>query len=220
MVYSNVNDLRKFRNEDFAHIPQGQLSDPDFKVVVQKLENAFKALGFSTVEMQTINTKAFQTDEVKKLMDEVQNLNQELQTKDAKLYTSEEQRQVLEQQLDNKVESFCVLPPKPSQQVAGRGHEVAKIEKELDNLRKANENSLSYCYISGNPGCGKSQLAGLVAKRFYDEAISGPSDPSFVMTLNAEKLGSAFGIIRITGKKSELSRIYGYQHPQVQEYGD
>lgn len=78
-----------------------------------------------------------QTDEVKKLMDEVQNLNLELQTKDAKLQTSEEQRQVLEEQLHNKVEFFCVLPPKPSHQVADRGHEVAKIEQELDNLRKA-----------------------------------------------------------------------------------
>ena len=40
-------------------------------------------------------------------------------------------------------------------------------------------------YISGNPGSGKSQLAGLVAKRFFDEARDIPSSISCVMTLNA-----------------------------------
>ena len=41
-------------------------------------------------------------------------------------------------------------------------------------------------YISGNPGSGKSQLAGLVAKQFFDEIKEIPSASSFVMTVNAE----------------------------------
>ena len=40
-------------------------------------------------------------------------------------------------------------------------------------------------YISGNPGSGKSQLAGLVAKRFFDEARDIPSSTPCVMALNA-----------------------------------
>ena len=40
-------------------------------------------------------------------------------------------------------------------------------------------------YISGNPGSGKSQLAGLVAERFFDEARDIPSSTPCVMTLNA-----------------------------------
>ena len=41
-------------------------------------------------------------------------------------------------------------------------------------------------YISGNPGSGKSQLAGLVARRYFDEAQEVPDISSFVMTVNAE----------------------------------
>ena len=43
-------------------------------------------------------------------------------------------------------------------------------------------------YICGNPGSGKSQLAGLVAKRFYEKAQEDSSSKVFVMTLNAETL--------------------------------
>ena len=73
-------------------------------------------------------------------------------------------------------------------QIAGRDGEDAKIENQLDNLRKVNQNSLSYYYISGNPGSGKSQLTGLVAKKFYDKAMKGPNALSFAMTLKAEKV--------------------------------
>ena len=187
VIRSSVDDLRGFRNEDFAHMPQGQLSDLDFRVAVRKVEIAFRYLSLSTAHIQNISKqKIFPTNELQTVLKKVQNLKQELQKRDAKLQSSAEQRKVLEGQLRHKADSFCVLPPKPSHQIAGRNCEAAKIEKELDNLRKANHNSLSCCYISGNPGSGKSQLAGLVAKKVYDETINDPSSLSFVMTLNAE----------------------------------
>ena len=31
VVQSNVDDLRRFRNEEFAHMSRGQLSDGDFQ---------------------------------------------------------------------------------------------------------------------------------------------------------------------------------------------
>ena len=43
-------------------------------------------------------------------------------------------------------------------------------------------------YISGNPGSGKLQLAGLIAKRFFEEVKEIPFAAAFVMTLNAESL--------------------------------
>ena len=94
-------------------------------------------------------------------MKEVDNLKLELQEK-------EEQRQILEDQLQTEVSPFCVLPPKPSHDVAGRDNEVPKINQQLKELKDANESRLSYLYISGNPGSGKSQLAGLVAKKIFD----------------------------------------------------
>ena len=58
--------------------------------------------------------------------------------------------------------------------------------QQLKQLKSTNENKLNFLYISGNPGSGKSQLAGLVAEQFFEEAKEIPCATSFVMTLNAE----------------------------------
>ena len=70
LIRTNVDDLRKFRNEDYAHMTEGQLSTADFTITVAKVETAFRALGLSTVEIQTVSK---------------QKLTQDLQTKDAEL---------------------------------------------------------------------------------------------------------------------------------------
>ena len=229
LIKTNVDDLRKFRNEDFAHMTEGQLSNTDFSITVGKVEAAFRNLGLSTVEIQTVSTqKGFPTDELQNVITNVQNLTQDLHTKDAelqskdsklqekakkllekhaelqeeksklkqkhaelqenidRLQTNEEQRKVLEEQLQREVEPFCVLPPRPPHVIARRDCDVAKVTQKLLNLRNTNDNTLSYCYISGNPGSGKSQLAGLVAEKYYKEASKETNAPSFVMTLNAE----------------------------------
>ena len=62
---------------------------------------------------------------------------------------------------------------------------MANIAQELKQLRETNERRLSYLYISGNSGSGKSQLAGLVAEQIFKE-----SRDAFVMTLNAANLDS------------------------------
>ena len=240
MIRTSVDDLRKFRNEDFAHMTEGQLSNLDFSITVAKVETAFKALGLSTDDIQTVSKqKSFPTDELQNVKTSNQKLTQDLQTKDAKLQdkaieldkktaelfqkdvelqekkdklherhtelqekeaelqenkdrlkTTEEQRKVFEEQLQREVEPFCVLPPRPPHVIASRDSDVAMVSQKLTTLRKANVNSLSFCYISGNPGSGKSQLAGLVAENFYKEARKDTSAPSFVMTLNAQNLES------------------------------
>ena len=81
---------------------------------------------------------------------------------------------------------FCVLPPKLTHEVTGRDSEVSEITQELRVLKCANDDPLSTLYTSGNPGSGKSQLAHLVTKRFYDEVKEISFLTSFVMTLNAE----------------------------------
>ena len=109
----------------------------------------------------------------------------ELQENKERLKTTEEQRKVFEEQLQREVQPFCVLPPRPPHVIACRDCDVAKVTQKLLKLRKASENNLSYCYITGNPGSGKSQLAGLVAENMYKEARKETSAPSFVMTLRA-----------------------------------
>ena len=240
LIRIDVDDLRKFRNEDFAHMTEGQLSNLDFSITVAKVETAFRALGLSTDDIQTVSKqKSFPTDELQNVKTSNQKLTQDLQTKDAELQdkaieldkktaelfqkdvelqekkdklherhtelqekeaelqenkdrlkTTEEQRKVFEEQLQREVEPFCVLPPRPPHVIASRDSDVARVSQKLTTLRKANVNSLSFCYISGNPGSGKSQLAGLVAENFYKEARKDTSAPSFVMTLNAQNLES------------------------------
>ena len=171
-VRNNVDDLRKFRNEEFAHIPQGSLPEMDFQNAIGKVHASFNALGLCTVKIDDIkNQKTFPTDELHKILKEVGDVKQ--------------QRQVLEDQLQKEAPSFCILPPKPTQEIESRESEVAQIAHQLRELKKANENRLSYLYISGNPGSGKSQLAGLVAERFFDEVKEIPGTSSFVMTINA-----------------------------------
>ena len=212
LIGINVDNLRKFRNEGFAHMKEGQLSNADFSIIVGNVETAFRALSLSTADIQTVGKqKSFPTGELQNVKASNQNLTQDLQTKDAELQeekdklqekraelqenkdrlkTTEEQRKVFEEQLQREVEPFCVLPPRPPHVISRRDSDVDRVSQKLTTLRKANVNSLSFCYVSGNPGSGKSQLAGLVAENFYKEARKDTSAPSFVMTLNAENLES------------------------------
>nr|XP_058953612.1 uncharacterized protein LOC131780989 [Pocillopora verrucosa] len=217
VVWSNVDKLRLFRNEEFAHIAQGHLSDVEFQKAISKVENAFLALGLSTVEIQDVKTQiCFPTEQLRHVLKKVDDLKQEVQEKEKEvqekerevrdkdknlqekekaiqennkklqekgkeLQQKEQQRKTLEEQLNSEASSFCILPPKPSHDVANRDSDVSKIIEQLKALK--NSTGLSYLYLSGNPGSGKSQIASLVANNFFDE-VKGST--SFVMTLNAE----------------------------------
>ena len=200
-VQSHVDDLRKLRNEDFAHMPRGHLLEKDFQSKILKVKSAFLALGLPIQKIQDIQSQtSFPTEELTNILKTVDDLNKDVQENKRKLQDKdnellkrgkellekEEQRQVLEQQLLTSVSPFCVLPLKPTHDVTGRDSEVSKIAQQLRALKYANNDALSTLYISGNPGSGKSQLARLVAKRFYDEVKENPYTTSFVMTLNAE----------------------------------
>ena len=184
---TNIYILKTFRDKHWAHKPEGQLSDEDFKIIVAKVEKAFKALGLPTVEIQAVREqKSFPTYELQNVKTSNQKLTQDLQKKEAELQENKDRLKTTEEQLQRKVEPFCVLPPKPPHVIATRDFHVDKVTKNLLNLRKANENKLSSCYISGNPGSGKSQLAALAAEKYYKEVSNVTTASSFVMTLNAE----------------------------------
>ena len=161
-----LEKLRKARNKSYGHISLGQINEAKFKYIIKQIEDALQALGLSRNRIQMVcNQTSFPTEELNNVLKKVE---------------------VLEAQLRKEISSFCVLPPKPSHEVADRDREVAEIAKQLKELKKANENRLSYLYISGNPGSGKSQLAGLVAKRYSDVVNAIPNYTLFVMTVNAE----------------------------------
>ena len=126
----------------------------------------------------------------KSLEDQLQEKEKQMKSLEDQLKKFECQRQVLSEQLLNETSPFCILPPKPSHDIASRDVEVADITNQLQELKRADASNLSILYISGNPGCGKSQLASLVAERFYEKAQEDSCSVAFVMTLNAETLGT------------------------------
>ena len=85
-----------------------------------------------------------------------------------------------------RVTSFQVLPQNPTHEVICRGEEVSTIIDDLNNLRTRNTGKLTYFYISGNPGSGKSQLARQIGESNYSEEMKKQTGLTFVMTVNAK----------------------------------
>ena len=174
-VKTNVDILRKFRIEEFADMRRGLLTDRDFQDAIGKIRGAFQALGLSTKQIDDVkNQTRFPTEELRLITKKVDDLEMELR--------QEKQRPKI---LKDELSHFCVLPAKPSHHVTERNREASEITNRLKALKEVNKKDLSYLYICGKPGSGKSQLAGLVAKRFFEEANEIPSAAPFVMTLNA-----------------------------------
>ena len=79
-VRNNVDDLRKFMNQEFAHKRQGSLSEIDFQNAVSKVEVTFQALSLPTVKIQDLKyQKTFQTKDLTKVLKENDDLKQEVQ---------------------------------------------------------------------------------------------------------------------------------------------
>ena len=83
-----------------------------------------------------------------------------------------------------------MLPLKPSHEVTERHTEVEDIMQKFTELQNTSQKggSIVAVYVSGNPGCGKSQIAREVGRKFYDERAADANQDSrtFVMTLTAE----------------------------------
>ena len=145
VVRSNVDDLRNFRNQDFAHLPQGHVKESEFQTAVGKVVVAFQALGLSDLKIQeTRNQKSFPTHELRKVLQVVDHLKDELKEKERELKekgetlkATEKHRKVLEEQLQTEAPAaFCILPPKLSHDVAERNHELAEIAQQLKQLKE------------------------------------------------------------------------------------
>ena len=168
-VAKDVDDLRKFRNEVFAHCSKASFPEAEYQRCVSKVLNAFTSLHLSAVELQRIiNQKGFPTEELQKLQEQVT---------------------ILEDEIQGKPKPFMILPQAPSHAVVERKVEVEDIMQKFSDLQTNNKDaSVVTIYISGNPGCGKSQIAREVGKQFFErEAATNDCDScTLVMTFNAE----------------------------------
>ena len=89
----------------------------------------------------------------------------------------------------DRYKSFQVLPPKPLHEVVYRDEKTRQIQQELQQLHSDHDGKLTYFYISGNPGSGKSQLARQVCENIFN-SVSSLIEPKFLMTLNGTDLKS------------------------------
>ena len=89
----------------------------------------------------------------------------------------------------NLYKSFEVLPPEPAHEVISRSDKIHEIKQDLEQLHCDNDSKLTYFYISGNPGSGKSQLARQVCGDIYN-GVNWQTEATFVMTLDGKDLYS------------------------------
>ena len=197
-VRKEVDDLRQFRN-DLAHTLKAELTDADFQCYVARVMNAFTSLGLPVNKIEDIkNQTDFPTVDSNALKVQADNLNADLQTKEQEAYnlTSELQSkkkevETLTHDINSKVESFCILTScKPSHPIIRRVNDVTRIMKKLDELQNDSKGVISTVYLSGIPGCGKSQIARQVGQEIFDKRWREGEDLTFVATLNAETLDS------------------------------
>ena len=181
-VETSVKDLRDFRNKLFAHALEGSVLDKDFQASTQLVIDAFKVLGLCTSDIEAIKVeKTFPTLDLNTLKEQ---LTREKKAKQL----LEEQVKTLEEEMNEKPASFCSLPPEPSHETWPRTDDVLTVMREAEKLKEENAEAdeVVVVYLSGNPGCGKSQVARQVGETFYEK--NKETDGVFVMTLDAKNI--------------------------------
>ena len=190
-----VDDIRLVRN-DIAHISGAELTDADFKAYVGRVSTAFTSLGLAINDIEDIkNQTNFPTEEVENLKKQVRDLQTELaQTKhtlqktEDDLISAKEENKALTQEISSKLEPFCVLPLKPPHEIIRRSNDIKRIKNKMEQLCNCANGAVSTVYLSGNPGCGKTQLARQIGHEIFSKRTDNTEDVIFVATLNAESM--------------------------------
>ena len=191
-VRKEVDEIRQVRNE-IAHITEAKLTDADFQTSVDRVLNAFTSLGLAITEIQEIkNQTTFPTKEVEKIRKQVRDLQTELdqtkstlQSTEAALVSTKEENKSLTQEISSKLQSFCILASRPPHVIIRRSHDIERITSKMEELYNGSSGAVSTVYLSGNPGCGKSQLAREIGQQFYTEQND---ELIFAATLNTESI--------------------------------
>ena len=184
-VYKVVDDIRQVRNE-IAHITEAKLTDADFRTSVDRLLNDFTSLGLAITEIQEIkNQTTFPTMEVENIKKEARNLQAELDLTKSTLQSTEAALVSLTQEISVELQPFCILASRPPHDIIIRSHDIERITNKMEELNNGSSGAVSTVYLSGNPGCGKSQLAREIGQQFFYEQNN---DLIFAATLNTENI--------------------------------
>ena len=201
-VQKEVDDIRLVRNE-IAHITEAKLTDADFQTSVDRVLKIFTSLGLATTEIQEIkNQKSFPTKEVENFKKQVRDLQDELdqtkcdlketksalQSTEADLVSAIEANKALTKEMTAKLQPFCFLASTPPHDIIRRSHDIERITEIMKELSSGSNGGVSTVYLSGNPGCGKSQIAREIGQQFFSERMGDVENLIFVATLNSETI--------------------------------
>ena len=194
-IEKDVDDLRQVRNH-IAHIGEAILTDVEFNNFVGRVLQAFNSLSLPVNDIETVkNQTSFPTAEVNSLKLQATDLLEELKQaksdlKDAQdtIQRKKEQVECLTQEINSKVEPFCKLHFKPCHEIVSRSHDVTRIMTKMQELQNGSDGAVSTIYLSGNPGCGKTQIARQIGEEFFCKRSRATEHLTFVATLNAESL--------------------------------
>ena len=201
-VYNDVDHIRQVRNE-IAHITEAKVTDADFQTSVDRVLNALTSLGLPITEIQEIKKQTtFPTEELEKIKKQARDLQAELdhtksnlQVKESRLQSTEadlgsakEENKALTQEISAKLQPFCILTSHPPHKIIRRSQDIERITNKMEELYSGANGAVSTVYLSGNPGCGKSQLAREIGQQFFSERKDDDEDLIFVATLNTESV--------------------------------
>ncbi len=209
-IRKEVDDLRQARN-DIAHISEAELSDAEFNNYVGRVLPAFYSLSLPVNDIKVVkNQTSFPTAEVNNLQFQAANLLAELakaksvlQDAQDTIQRKEEENKCLKQEINSEVKSFCSLPFKPCHEIISRSNVVTRIMSKMQELQDGTNGAVSTMYLSGNPGCGKIQIARQIGEEFFGKRSQATDRLTFLATLNAETLDtladSYFGVAKQLG---------------------
>ena len=183
---NKVDELRELRNK-LIHVDgsRHQISEGEFNNAFNKIQNCFKVLKLATQDVERIS-KSWK-----------RNVSISLGTMTyiclaliVGLLSGVLYYWYSDSMTNKALKSFRILPVRPIHLVANRSRTVNAILEELHCLRIRNNQSLTYFYISGNPGSGKSQLARLIGQQYgLNDSMKASACALyrnvFVMTLKA-----------------------------------
>ena len=152
------------------------------KLPISDIEAVKNQTNFPTAEVS--NFKA----QVANLQSELKEVKFDLQAAQNTIREKEEQVECLTQEINSKVESFCTLTSKPCHQIIKRLDDVTRIMAKMQELDDGSNGVVSTIYLSGNPGCGKTQLARQIGEEFFKIGSGESEGLTFVTTLDAETL--------------------------------
>ena len=243
-----VKDIEDVKNQ--TSFPTDEVENFKKKVhdLQTNVDNAKHDLNQTKSDLDQRNSELDQTksdlDQTKSRLDQTQSdlklTKSTLVSTQVDLQSAKEENRTLTHEINSKLEPFCFLALKPPHELIRRSSDIERISNKMQELRSGSNGAVSTIYLSGNPGCGKSQLARQLGSEFFSKRSDNAEDMTFVATLNAEcietladsyiTLGRHLGITEYaltnleTSKREKpgetIQQLIRLILPQVRKYSD